>query len=54
MLTSAKCTERELLLGYLDQQLAAIRAAAYGFTEEQAAETPCRSETPFRLRRGPA
>jgi hypothetical protein len=35
--------ERETLVGYLDQQLAAIRAAAYGLTEEQARLTPCRS-----------
>ena len=36
-------TEAEVLIGYLDQQLAAIRAAAYGLTEQQARETPCRS-----------
>ncbi len=31
------------LVNYLDQQLTAIRAAAFGLTEEQARETPCRS-----------
>ncbi|MDF2977998.1 MAG: hypothetical protein K0S40_2726 [Actinomycetospora sp.] len=31
------------LVNYIDQQLAAIRAAAFGLTEEQARETPCRS-----------
>ena len=37
-------TENEVLVGYLRQQLDGIRAAAYGLTEEQARETPCRSE----------
>lgn len=36
-------TESETLAGYLEQQLAAIRAAAHGLTEEQARLTPCRS-----------
>jgi hypothetical protein len=36
-------SESEVLVGYLEQQLAAIRAAAYGLTEQQARETPCRS-----------
>jgi hypothetical protein len=31
------------LVGYVDQQLDAIRAAAFGLTEEQARERPCRS-----------
>ena len=31
------------LAGYVDQQLAAIRAAVYGLTEEQASARPCRS-----------
>ncbi|SDS16201.1 mycothiol transferase [Microlunatus soli] len=31
------------LVGYADQQLDAIRAAALGLTEEQAVATPCRS-----------
>lgn len=31
------------ILNYLDQQLDAIRASAYGLTEEQARETPTRS-----------
>lgn len=36
-------TENEVLVGYLDQQLAAIRTSAYGLSDEQARETPCRS-----------
>ncbi len=36
-------TESDVLVGYLEQQLTAIRAAAYGLTEQQARETPCRS-----------
>lgn len=36
-------TEGEVLVGYLEQQLAALRAAAYGLTEQQARATPCRS-----------
>ena len=36
-------SESETLVGYLEAQLAAIRAAAYGLTEEQARQTPCRS-----------
>jgi hypothetical protein len=39
----AKYTESEVLVGYLDQQLVAIRAAAHGLSEQQARETPCRS-----------
>jgi hypothetical protein len=31
------------LVNDIDQQLAAIRAAAFGLTEEQARDTPCRS-----------
>ncbi|MGH3585222.1 MAG: DinB family protein, partial [Pseudonocardia sp.] len=31
------------LVSYIDEQLAAIRAAAFGLTEQQARETPCRS-----------
>jgi hypothetical protein len=31
------------LVNYIDEQLTAIRAAAFGLTEEQARETPCRS-----------
>jgi Protein of unknown function (DUF664) len=31
------------LVNYIDQQLVAVRAAAFGLTEEQARETPCRS-----------
>jgi hypothetical protein len=36
-------SESETLAGYLEAQLVAIRAAAYGLTEEQARATPCRS-----------
>lgn len=43
MFTPGKYTESEVLAGYLDQQLASIRAAAYGLTEDQARQTPCRS-----------
>ena len=43
MFNPGKYTEAEVLVGYLEQQLAAIRAAAYGLTEQQARETPCRS-----------
>ena len=43
MFEPGKYTESEALVGYLDQQLTAIRAAAYGLTERQARETPCRS-----------
>lgn len=35
--------EATSLVGYVDQQLTAIRAAAFGLTEEQARQTPCRS-----------
>ncbi|QWF78576.1 DinB family protein [Amycolatopsis sp. CA-230715] len=31
------------LVNYIDEQFTAIRAAAFGLTEEQARETPCRS-----------
>jgi hypothetical protein len=43
MFRPGKYTESEVLAGYLEEQLAAIRAAAYGLTEQQARETPCRS-----------
>ncbi|MGN6606757.1 MAG: DinB family protein [Jatrophihabitans sp.] len=36
-------TESDVLVGYLAQQLDALRAAAYGLTDEQARQTPCRS-----------
>jgi hypothetical protein len=36
-------TESETLAGYLEQQLADLRASSYGLTEEQARLTPCRS-----------
>ncbi|MFC5062054.1 DUF664 domain-containing protein [Actinomycetospora atypica] len=31
------------LVNYVDEQLTALRSAAFGLTEEQARETPCRS-----------
>ena len=31
------------LVNHIDEQLTAIRAAAFGLTEEQARQTPCRS-----------
>ena len=34
------------LVNYIDEQLTAIRAAAFGLTEEQARQTPCRSALP--------
>ena len=43
MFSPAKYSESDVLVGYLDQQLTAIRAAAYGLTEQQARATPCRS-----------
>lgn len=43
MFGPGKHTEHEVLVGYLEQQLVSIRAAAYGLTEQQARETPCRS-----------
>jgi hypothetical protein len=36
-------TENDVLVGYLEQQLTALRAAAFGLTDEQARATPCRS-----------
>lgn len=41
--TAGKWSETEVLTGYLDQQLEAVRAAAHGLTEDQARQTPCRS-----------
>ncbi|WP_310961574.1 DinB family protein [Nocardioides terrisoli] len=43
MFGPGKYTEGEVLVGYLGQQLSAIRAAAHGLSDEQARETPCRS-----------
>jgi hypothetical protein len=43
MYAPARHDEVTGLVNYIDQQLAAIRAAAFGLTEEQARETPCRS-----------
>lgn len=43
MFGPADYTESDALVGYLDAQLASLRAAAYGLTDEQARATPCRS-----------
>ncbi|ABS01832.1 putative damage-inducible protein DinB [Kineococcus radiotolerans] len=43
MFGAGKWSESEVLVGYLDQQLEAIRASAHGLSEEQARATPCRS-----------
>lgn len=43
MFGPGRYTENETFAGYLEQQLVAIRAAAYGLTEDQARATPCRS-----------
>lgn len=44
MFGPGKHSESDVIVGYLEGQLASIRAAAFGLTEEQARETPCRSE----------
>ncbi|MHC1563013.1 mycothiol transferase [Actinomycetospora sp. C-140] len=43
MYAPARHDEVTGLVNYLDEQLTAIRAAAFGLTEEQARATPCRS-----------
>ena len=43
MFGPGRYTENETFAGYLEQQLVAIRAAAYGLTEAEARTTPCRS-----------
>ena len=43
MFGPGKFSESEVLVGFLDQQLEAIRASAHGLSEEQARMTPCRS-----------
>lgn len=43
MYAPAQHDEATGLVNYIDEQLTAIRAAAYGLTEEQARATPCRS-----------
>ena len=43
MFSPGKHTESAALVGHLEQQLVAVRAASYGLTEQQARETPCRS-----------
>lgn len=36
-------SESEVLVGYIEQQLVSLRASAFGLTDEQARQTPCRS-----------
>ena len=43
MFSPGRHTESEALVGFLDQQLSALRASAHGLTEGQARQTPCRS-----------
>ncbi|MBE7187564.1 DUF664 domain-containing protein [Jatrophihabitans endophyticus] len=43
MFEPAAYSEIDALVGFIDAQLAALRAAAYGLTDEQARATPCRS-----------
>lgn len=43
MYAPARDDEITGIVNYLEQQLTAIRSAAFGLTEEQARETPCRS-----------
>lgn len=43
MFAPGTLSESEVLVGFLDAQLASLRAAAFGLTEAQARETPCRS-----------
>src|SRR4051794_10918559 len=43
MYAPARHDEIDGLVGYLDQQLSAIRAAPLGLTEEQCRVAPCRS-----------
>lgn len=43
MFSPGRHTESEALVGFLDQQLSSIRASAYGLTEQQARQSPCRS-----------
>ena len=42
MFAAGKYTEIESLVGSLDQQLESLRTAAFGLTDDQARETPCR------------
>ena len=44
MFMPGRYSEIDVVVGYIDQQLDAIRASAYGLTEKQARATPCRSE----------
>ena len=43
MFGAGRHSEIDTLVGYLDAQITAVRAAAYGLTDEQARQTPCRS-----------
>lgn len=40
--------QRPRAFGYLDQQLVAIRSAAYGLSEQQARQTPCLPDLPYQ------
>lgn len=37
-------SERDAIIGYIEDQLDALRSAATGLTDDQARETPCRSD----------
>ncbi len=43
MFGPGKHSESDVLVGFLDTQLASVRAAAHGLTEQQARATPCTS-----------
>ena len=43
MFGPGKHSELDVIVGQLEVQLTSIRAAAYGLSEQQARETPCRS-----------
>lgn len=43
MFGPGRYTESETLVGFLDTQLASLRASTHGLTEAQARATPCRS-----------
>ena len=43
MFGPGRYSESDVLVGFLDAQLTSLRAAAFGLTDQQARETPCRS-----------
>jgi Protein of unknown function (DUF664) len=43
MFGPGRYSESDVLVGFLDAQLASVRAAAFGLTDQQARRTPCRS-----------